>query len=224
MARPRLTDADRARIGAAIAAAETRTRGELFCILAPETSDYAETALAWAAAAALLIPPLALWAGLDLSQILSGGWEIAHARPAASIGLYALAQAVIFALVAVVVGWTPLRYILTPPPVKTAMVRRAARSHYISTGLAAAQDRTGVLIFAALAEHRVEIVAHPEIHAAVGVGVWQAAATALAGGMKSGDPADGFIRAIAVCADALAAHAPATGAETNDYPDQIVEL
>lgn len=224
MARTRLTSDDRARISAAITAAETRTSGELFCILAAETSDYLETALAWAAAAALLIPPLALWADLDLSQVLAGGWEAAQGRPGTSIGLYALAQTVIFGVVAVAVAWTPLRHILTPGPLKTALVRRAARSHYISTGLAAAQDRTGVLIFAALAEHRVEIVAHPEIHAAVGAGVWQAAATALAGGMKSGDPAEGFIRAIGICGDALAAHTPAMGAETNDYPDQIVEL
>jgi putative membrane protein len=224
MARSRLSDPDRARIAAAIAAAEARTRGELFCILAPDTSDYMETALAWAAAAALLIPPLALWAGLDFTQALSGGWDVAHARPGTSIGLYALAQVVVFAVVAAGVGWTPLRYALTPSAVKTAMVRRAARSHYISTGLAAAEDRTGVLIFAALAEHRVEILAHKEIDDAVGAGVWQAAATALAAGMKADDPAEGFVRAIGLCADALATHAPATGAETNDYPDQIVEL
>jgi len=225
MAAPQhLTDQDRAEIAAAIAAAERGTSGEVFCILAPSTSDYLETPLALAAAAALLAPPLALFAGFDPAAFATGGWQAGHAGGGIAFGAYAIAQAALFAVVGLVTAWRPLRFALTPSWLKAARVRRAAQAHFISTGLAFADDRTGVLIFAALGEHRVEIMADKLIHDAVGPEPWRLAAAALAEGMKSADPSKGFVRAIEICGGALARHFPATGTETNDFPDQIVEI
>ena len=44
---------------------------------------------------------------------------------------------------------------------------------------------------------------------------------AVSQGMKAGKPADGFIRAIEICGDALAAHFPGTG--SNQIPNDILE-
>ena len=229
MATKSFTDEGKVRIAAAIIAAEARTSGEVFCMLTPAVSEYPETPIAWAAVAALLAPPIALFAGADLVHLTSGGWTAGHAEAAASavgwaIGGYALSQAIVFAVVAMVTSWRPIKLAVTPSWLKRPRVARAARQHFISTGLAAAQDRTGVLIFAALAEHRVEIIAHKDIHAAVGDAAWKAAADAVVAGMKGTDPAGGFVRAIEICGDALAQHFPRTGSETNDFPDELVEL
>ena len=54
-----LTQSDHKRIAAAITEAESKTSGEIFCVLAHEVSRYREVPLAWAAVAALVAPPLA---------------------------------------------------------------------------------------------------------------------------------------------------------------------
>ena len=66
-------------------------------------------------------------------------------------------------------------------------------------------------------------MAHEAIHHAVGEGPWNAAVAAVAEGMKAGKPADGFVRAIEICGEALAAHFPANGPHQNFFPDDILE-
>ena len=50
---PMLTQADKDRISAAITEAESKSRGEIFCVLAHEVSRYREVPLFWATVAAL---------------------------------------------------------------------------------------------------------------------------------------------------------------------------
>ena len=50
--------ADHERITAAIEKAESRTSGEIFCVLAQEVSRYREVPLVWAALAGLVLPPI----------------------------------------------------------------------------------------------------------------------------------------------------------------------
>ncbi|HLI65757.1 MAG TPA: TPM domain-containing protein, partial [Caulobacteraceae bacterium] len=74
-----LTPEDHTRVHAAIAAAEAKTAGELFCIVARESASYREVPLAWAAIAAFALPPLVLLAGLRPAALLAslqGGWVI----------------------------------------------------------------------------------------------------------------------------------------------------
>ena len=52
----KFTTDDHARIARAIAAAESRTSGEIFCVLAGQVSSYRDISLGWAAASALILP------------------------------------------------------------------------------------------------------------------------------------------------------------------------
>src|SRR5262245_66528161 len=51
-----ISDNDKARIADAIRAAEAKTSGEIFCVLAQQSSYYTLVPVAWAAALALLVP------------------------------------------------------------------------------------------------------------------------------------------------------------------------
>ena len=51
-----ISEPDKERVSAAIHEAETRTAGEIFCVIARHSSDYRLVPVAWAAAAALLVP------------------------------------------------------------------------------------------------------------------------------------------------------------------------
>lgn len=222
-----LTRQDHARISDAIAGVEQRTRGEIFCVLAREVSHYREVPLAWGALAALAAPALLVLPGLDgLVPGLLMGWSDASAHAAEGLVLralatYALIQVVLFAAVALIVSLPRVRRVMTPGFLKRYRVAQAAHRHFVAAG--GRHHEPHILIYASLADRRVELVAHEAIHKAVGEGPWNAAVAAISEGMKTGRPADGFITAIGICGDALAAHFPAQGAGRNQLPNTLLE-
>ncbi len=227
----KMTPEDQARIAQAVAAAEKTTAGEIFCVLAPEVSDYRETPLVWAAAIALVLPAAALFAGLrpEMLTRLFGGWTVGHASATdaailSALSIYIALQAAIFILAALLVSIPPIRRALTPRALKAAAVKRAAMEQFMSHGLHLTRDRTGVLIFAALAEHRVEVIADEGIYKAAPNAVWDEVVADLTAGMKRGKIADGFVAAVTRVGGILSAHVPVRAADTNELPDGLTIL
>ena len=226
-----LSKADHARIAEAVAKAEAGTTGEVFCILAKEVSQYRETPIAWAAGVALILPPVALLLGVQPWRFAEGVDSWSAAAPgnintflAEAIGGYALIQAVLFLVTALIVAIPPVRRVLTPRGLKRHRVRRAAYAHFASTGLAQMEGRTGVLIFACSSDRQVEIVADKAIHDLVGDAVWNEAVAALVKGVGGKDPAAGFVRAVEICGAALSAHFPSQGPHDNKFQDGLLEV
>ena len=216
------TKADHDRIHDAIAAAEARTSGEIFCVVAKESGSYREVPLAWAAIVALLAPPLALLTGFrpgavvqTLSGLTEGGWVAAHtgglnsAMMTALVG-YGLVQLVLFVATLGLVMIPGVRRVLTPGSVKHAHVHARAVEQFAHR-LHQTSDVTGVLIFASLAERRVEVIGDEDIHAIVGDAVWDGAVAAALARIRTGDVAGGLIEAVNICGKALAEHFPPTG-------------
>ncbi len=225
-----LSDTDRERIASAVAEAESKTSGEIVVVVARQVSTYPEVPLAWAAAVALIAPPLAVALGarpLALSGAL-GEWVVGHvaaldAVVAAAIATYAVAQAALFVVAWLVFSMPAVRRVLTPGFVKAARVRQAAVAQYIATGLPAREEATGVVIFASLDDHRVEVIAEPHIDEKCGKAAWDHAVEAIVRGMKAGDPGGGFVAAIEICGAALAEHFP-DDSGPNRVPDRPVEI
>ena len=225
-----LSEADKTRISTAITEAEARTEGEIFCVLTEEVSRYREVLLAWAAVAALLAPPLLVLAGLHrlaLASIFSS-WTDESARAMEGLILralstYSLVQAGIFLCVALIVALPQVRRIMTPTALKRHRVCQTARRHFTAAGARLSHQEPHILIFASLRDRQVELVAHANIHKAVGEGPWNAAVAAVTDGMKMHRPADGFVRAIEICGAALAQHYPIQGAPKNQLPNTILE-
>ena len=80
-----LTEDERRQVAEAVARAELHTRGEIFCIVAPDCGDYRETPLAAAAFAALAAPALLLAGGVQVTVpgLIQGGWTAAAVGAAA---------------------------------------------------------------------------------------------------------------------------------------------
>lgn len=219
------------RIIAAIDAIDEKSDGEVYCLIAPESSNYREVPLAWAAILALLVPPLALLLGFDAEALLhlSQGWtagqtSLIRQEVAWALSNYAVGQAALFALVALVVSVPAVRRILTPGFLKTHRVQQKARDHFISSGIHLAPDQPHVLLYLSLAERRVEIIADEAIHAIKGQKLWDEARGVLIAGMASADPAAGIVRAIELVGAPLIQHFPATTAHPNVTADGIREL
>jgi len=202
-----ISDADRARIADAIRAAETKTSGEIYCVLAQNAGAYRLMPLAWAAALALLTP-----------------WPLIASTSFSATTIY-IVQLVVFVLASVGLSRPSIRFHLVPRRTKRERAHAAATRQFLAHGMHKTQARTGVLIFAAVAERYVEIVADGGINAKVTQDVWDGAVAALVAAIKAGRPADGFVAAIEQCGAVLAQHFPATSAvNPNELPDRLVEI
>ncbi|MDQ1153811.1 TPM domain-containing protein [Brevundimonas sp. SORGH_AS_0993] len=225
----RLTDDERGRIASAIASAEQRTSGEVFCVVARNASTYADVSLAWAAGAALILPLLLLPLGLDVDWPGRGGWQAAHqaarsATVAQALGVYALIQAAVFVGVFLLTRIPPVLRWATPRGLRRARVRKAALQQFFAHGVHVTRERTGVLLFAALDEHQVELIADEGIHALVQDSVWAEAVGALSTGLRAGRAAEGFEKAIGLCGQVLARHFPPRADNPNELPDHLILL
>lgn len=221
-----LSDADLTRIAEAVRAAEGKTSGEVYCLLSQEVSHYREVPLAWASLGALVLPPVAVAAGIygRLVDSLSG-WTTsqgasASAATAAALTGYALMQAILFALVWALTSIPAVRRVVTPGVLKAQRVKRLAQQLFIATGMKDDPTRTGVLIFAALAERRVEVLADAAIHAKAAPGAWDGAVKAVVDGMRANRCAEGFETAIALCGAALAEAFPDRAEGANRLSDR----
>ena len=203
-----ISDADKTRIADAIRAAETKTSGEIFCVLAQNAGNYRLVPIAWGAALALIVPlPL-----IALTQ-----WE---ARTVYII------QLIVFVLVAVGLSRRAIRFMVVPQRTKRERAHAAAMRQFLAQGLHKTEGRTGVLIFAAVAERYVEIIADGGINAKVTQEVWDSAVASLIAAIKDGRPADGFVAAIEQCGAVLAEHFPAAPGAVNpdEIADKLVEI
>lgn len=218
-----LKENEEARINAAIAEAERGTSGEIFCILAQRTSSYAETPIAYAAIASLLIPlGVVAFGGEPWSW--AGGWHVVALRPEQAVFAYAVLQAAVLLVTLAVTSIRPVRLLLAPEPLKRARVHKVALQQFLAKGLQQTEARTGVLILAAAEERHAEIIADEGIYTKVDKEVWADAIAALAGGMRRGDPVGGFEEAVRLCGEVLATHFPPTGDDRNELPDTVVVI
>ncbi len=201
-----IPDFEKERVAVAIRSAEARTAGEIFCVIAQRSSDYHLVPLAWAALIALLAP---------LPLIYLTVW---------SAGVIYLVQLAAFLVTALALSHDRLRFHIVP---RAAMHERAhaeAMRQFFARGIAATENRTGVLIFASESERYAEIVADEGINARVDSAVWEDAVDALVTAIKAGRPTDGFVAAIEKCGAVLAVHFPPGTLKRDELPNRLVEI
>lgn len=201
-----LNEEEARRVSAAIEKAEKKTAGEIFVVVAHHADDYRLVPVLWAALAALiLVWPLAYFTPLAVTSIL-------------------LVQAAIFLGWSVALSPDAIRLRVVPGPLAEAAAEKAAREQFLSHGVHLTSARTGVLIYAALAEHRVEIVADDGIAAKVEQAEWDAIADTVVSAAKAKNLADGLVKAVEQSGKLLAQHFPPAKNDRDELPNRVVEL
>ena len=218
-------DADRARIAAAIAAAEARTSGEIVVIINTRPHRYAATMLASAVLAAFTLPFLATLAGWTPS-LLFPDWDTIDAatREAHGIEGFAAVQALLFVAVLALIGLLQLDRVLTPPGLRRDRVHHAAMMQFRARGLTSTLGRTGVLLYLDEPEHVAEVVADEAVFTRVAADEWGDTIAALVAGIRAGRASDGLVTAIERAGAVLAAHLPPLPDDVNELPDGLIEL
>lgn len=97
-------------------------------------------------------------------------------------------------------------------------VRIRAEAAFVEEEIFDTRDRTGILIFLSLAEHRAVILADAGINRAVPKGTWQEVVDALVAGIRAGDAARSMRAAVIRCGEILEQHDVAL------RPDDVDEL
>ena len=201
-----ISESDKARLAAAIRDAESRTAGEIFCVVAHHSHDYRLVGIVWAAAISLLAP---------LPLIYLTRW---------SPTIIYLLQLAAFLVSAFVLSHPMLRIHLVPRRMKHDYAHREALRQFFAQRLHKTEHRTGVLIFASEVERYAEIVADASINERVPPQVWNEAIETLVSAIREGRPADGFIAAIEKCGAELAVHFPPGAFKRDESPDKLLEI
>lgn len=201
-------DADREAIRAAVAAAESRTGGEVVPWIVADCDPYPEAP--WMAAAGGALLALGLGAAVHAWVLAWGGllaWGVAPAVLGATAGF-------------LLGGLPAAKRLLVPEDTMERRVETAAQAAFLRAEVFATRDRTGILLFVALLEHRVVVLADAGIHARVPAERWAAIADEIVAGIRGGAPAAAIVAGIERCGALLEEHAvPRRPDDRDELPD-----
>jgi putative membrane protein len=206
MAAATLNDADRRRLTDAIRAAEADTSGEIYVVVAREADEFRLVPVLWAALIALIVP-----------------W-ILHFLTYWPAGTILLVQVLTFVVIALVGSHAALRHRIVPTSLADEATRKAALAQFMAHGVHLTENRTGVLIFVALADRRVEIVADAGINSKVDQSAWDELAREVVMAARGGVLADGLVTVVQRAGMLLAQHCPPAQLDRNELPDRVVEI
>ena len=222
----RIGPEERARVAAAVAAAEATTDAEIVPIVAAQSDAYHDAALHWVVLAMLFV--VALLAalprhGVSLLDPLSNGWAGEWTGGELLTALLVLLS-LVFLLAHYATRPLVVRMRLTPGTTKARRVRARATLLFRTAIQARTASATGVLLYLSVAERRAEIVADRAVASLVDPREWGEAMAVLVDAVRDDRPGDGLVAAIERIGAVLARHFPRTGLDPNELPDALIEL
>jgi putative membrane protein len=207
-----MTPEEHARIAEAVQAAEAKTSGEIFCVVARTSASYFFQA-GFMVTLAIAILSLAVAYVLDL-------WWY-ELKPETLV----VAQLVTIACALAVLATFPaIRIHLVPLSQRYRNAHDNAMKQFLGRNIHITTARTGVLLFVSLAERYAEVVADAGINAKVTQETWDSVVAGLIAHAREDRIADGFVEAIGRVGALLAEHFPATAGDVNELDDHVVEI
>ena len=202
------SEADQAAIRKATTHAERKTAGELVVYVTERCDPHPE--VVWKAA---LVGGAVGAACAAIAVWRFGGWGASDS-----------AWILIGLQLGVLIGWIASRFddvarrLIGYDAVGSRVEGRAAEA-FLEEQVFATRERTGVLIFVALFEYRVVILADQGIDERVADTAWHSISDELALGIRRGTPVPALIHAVERCADLLSEHGVVADA-TNQLSDE----
>lgn len=192
-ARALFSESDLRRVEEAIRDAEARTRGEVVAAAVPASGDYPGAAWTGACLGALSAL-LALVLAHLLTDVWGLGaplWALLAAAGGAAAGYLAVGRS------------DALQRLLTADEVLDRQVALAARAAFVDHEVFATRDRSGVLLYVSLLEHRVVVLGDSGVEAHVAPGEWDEIVAGIVAGIREDRAADALVAAIVRVGDIL---------------------
>lgn len=208
------SDEDLKRIEHAVRSAEQQTSGEIVPY-AVQSSDAYEESL-WRTG--MLLGMLTLFA-FALAHNYSESWQSFELGEAA---LATVGAALAGVLLARYIG--PVKRIAAGDRLMTRRVTQRAEEAFLAEEVFLTKNRSGILLFISLLEHKVVVLGDSGINAKVRPEEWDAIVKVLVRGMKEGRPTDGLIDAIAMCGELLKREGLARRPDDTDELDNSLRI
>ena len=192
---PLFTDDELTRIRDAVSQAETRTAGEIVPYVVRRSGDYAVATWRLASLGALLAGVLAL-----ATAWLYDGWGLGWLYSAWALALVMTGGGVMGGLATLL---EPVRRAFAGMETLDMTVHRRAALAFLEEEVFNTRDRTGILLFVSLFEHRIEVIGDTGIDAKVEQAEWEEIVGLIRDGIRSRTLADGMVMAIERCGDLL---------------------
>src|SRR5690606_5709235 len=151
-----ISEADQARVTAAVAAAEAHTAGEIVTVVADRSDGYSDVALAWSAIVAFTaLVVLASFPDFYLGLVdrVLDHWQ-REWTPREVLVLAVIVGIAKFIGMWLIQLWTPLKFWLVLPPIKSGRTLARAVSLFKVGAERCTHGRTGILIYLSMREHR----------------------------------------------------------------------
>jgi putative membrane protein len=201
-----ISDAEKLDVENAITKAENKTSAEIVAVIARASGGYYYVPYMWGALISLAVPwPLIHWTWMPVQTIY-------------------LIQLGVFAGLALVLNYPPLRFALVPRSVMKKRAHQRAMQQFVAQDIYTTAGHTGVLLFVSVAERYAEIVVDCEVHAHVPDEEWKGIIDGLTADIGRGQPAKALVEAIRRIGEHLAAHFPPSAAKENLLPNHLVML
>lgn len=213
--RPVLTDEERARIEAAVQAAEQLTSAEIVPMVVGRSGLYREAHHR----AGLLAAALMLTALLTVDSVsLPWGWHAANA-------VWLLGAAVAAYAGGSWIGkWPPVLRLFTSHERMRHKVQLRAEWAFAQHGLTRTRERTGLLLMVSWLEHQVYVLADHALRDRVPAEQWQDVTEAMVERLKAGDLAGGLCCGIEASGQLLARVCPPrNGDNPNELSNDVIQ-
>lgn len=187
-----LATLDEDRVRQAVAEAETRTSGEIVPFIVPRSDDY----------------DVAIWRGASACAILGLGLVLLFVQFYEGWGfgwVYTSWGAVLIAVLAGTLGALatafirPLRRTLAGGDLLDRTVHNRAMRAFVEEEVFNTRDRTGILLFVSLLEHRIEVIGDAGINQRVEADDWIGIVERIRTGIKNNNLTEGLVDAIGMC-------------------------
>lgn len=200
-----LTQHERHTIEHAIAAAETKTAGELVLAIVPQSHGYSgyRALITWVWSMGIVLCMHHLWPTWSTATIL-------------------LLQIPIAAIVWPVTGLGVVLRLLLPRHVMQQAVHQRVMQMFADRGVHHTRDASGILVMISEKEHRVVILADRGIHHRVDANHWQRYVDQIIKGIQRHQTHDAVIDVIQHMGALLATHFPRQHDDTNELPNRVI--
>lgn len=180
------------RIREAVGRAEERTAGEIVPVVVPRSDDY-EEAIWRGAGAAILLTLLAVLLTLRFYT----GWGLGWLFAPWGVALSVLAAGTVGALLVRYIY--PLQRLLAGNERLDETVHRRAMQAFVEEEVFDTRDRTGILLFVSLREHRIEVLGDAGINRQVESDDWAEVVARIRRGIQNDNLTDGLVEAVEMC-------------------------
>jgi len=215
----KLSKEDIKKIGFAVNKAEGKTSGEIATAMIKESYDYAIYELIFAVVIGFIYFVVMMFFAGSIEQYLqSKFWDYSVNY---LVMFYGFSTFVIISVFYFIGNISSIDRLIVPNKIRLQKVQERATRYFMESGVYNTKDRTGILIFISIMEHRVELLADSGISEKISKEKWQNIVDNIIAGIKQKQITKHLIESIDECGNLLAEHFPIQADDKNELTDEI---